>query len=98
MQWSKGSGGLYHNGPPKPRALIIDGQALNIALAEPCRRPLAAFAMECAAVVCCRVSPDQKREVRRRHILYWIIGQRRYASWIVDFSGYSAVLCCSVLG
>lgn len=56
---------MYVENPPRrARALIIDGQALVLALAPSCRQALAALAMECAAVVCCRVSPDQKREVR----------------------------------
>lgn len=48
----------------RPRALIIDGHALTLAVEPTCRKFLAELAMECTAVVCCRVSPDQKREVR----------------------------------
>ncbi|CAM9428880.1 unnamed protein product, partial [Choristocarpus tenellus] len=48
---------------PRDRALVIDGQSLILATHPSCRAELATFAMECKAVVCCRVSPDQKREV-----------------------------------
>lgn len=48
----------------KPRALIIDGPSLITALAEAdVKEKLSAFSQRCKAVVCCRVSPDQKREM-----------------------------------
>ncbi|CAN0459298.1 unnamed protein product, partial [Hapterophycus canaliculatus] len=63
-RWRKGA---HEVGPPKenqkPRALVIDGQALSLALDPICSRHFAELAMECTAVVCCRVSPDQKRAV-----------------------------------
>lgn len=47
-----------------PRALIIDGPVLITALSSPeIRKLVLDFAMRCKAVVCCRVSPDQKREM-----------------------------------
>ncbi|CAN0299809.1 unnamed protein product, partial [Ectocarpus sp. 4 AP-2014] len=44
-------------------ALIIDGQALALATDPSCSKYLAELAMECSAVVCCRMSSDQKRAV-----------------------------------
>lgn len=62
--WRKGAKLV---GPPKEklkqRALVIDGQALSLAIDPSCSHYLAELAMECTAVVCCRVSPDQKRAV-----------------------------------
>lgn len=47
-----------------PRALIIDGPVLIMALADAeLRDSLLLFSIRCRAVVCCRVSPDQKREI-----------------------------------
>ncbi|KAH9137061.1 hypothetical protein AeRB84_018017 [Aphanomyces euteiches] len=46
------------------RSLVIDGDALEMVMADP--ETCAMFlkvAMECASVVCCRVSPSQKAEV-----------------------------------
>lgn len=51
----------------KPRALIIDGPSLIIAMADHSengiRELLLDFSQRCRAVVACRVSPDQKREM-----------------------------------
>ena len=51
----------------KPRALIIDGAALIVAM-DPQRddnlkQQLLELTLQCKAVVCCRVSPDQKRQM-----------------------------------
>ena len=49
-----------------PRDFIIDGPSLIIALGDlSVRVELLAFSIRCTAVVCCRVSPDQKREMVR---------------------------------
>jgi phospholipid-transporting ATPase len=51
----------------KPRALIIDGVSLIIAMGDRSengiRSLLLEFSQKCKAVVACRVSPDQKREM-----------------------------------
>ena len=51
----------------KPRALIIDGQSLIIAMADTAENGLKDLLLDlsqrCKAVVGCRVSPDQKREM-----------------------------------
>jgi len=48
----------------KPRALIIDGPSLIFVMADAQTRALLLkFSTTCQAVVCCRVSPDQKREI-----------------------------------
>jgi len=46
--------------------LVIDGAALAIALQPQHEDELLALCKECAAVICCRVSPMQKAQVRRR--------------------------------
>lgn len=47
-----------------PRALIIDGPSLiGIMLSPPAKAALLSFSQLCRAVVGCRVSPDQKREM-----------------------------------
>ena len=52
------SGNLY------PRAFIIDGPSLVKVMAnKKCTASLLAFSKSCEAVVCCRVSPDQKKEI-----------------------------------
>ena len=52
-----------HTARSPPLALIVDGKALLILLAQPWRQQLLRVAMGCAVVVCCRVSPQQKAEV-----------------------------------
>ncbi|ANZ77708.1 BA75_05205T0 [Komagataella pastoris] len=52
-----------HN-PPSPRfGLIIDGDALKIALQDDCKRQFLLLCKQCKAVLCCRVSPAQKAAV-----------------------------------
>ncbi|CAI5499201.1 unnamed protein product [Closterium sp. Naga37s-1] len=46
-------------------ALVIDGKSLAFALEPELRAALLALAMQCASVVCCRVSPKQKALVTR---------------------------------
>jgi len=41
-------------------ALVIDGKSLTFALEEALKPRLLALAMQCASVICCRVSPKQK--------------------------------------
>ena len=47
----------------KPRALVIEGPALIIAMDEDIKPYLLQFTQMCKAVVGCRVSPDQKRQM-----------------------------------
>ena len=47
----------------KPRALVIDGPALMIAMDPSVKLYLLRFTQCCKAVVGCRVSPDQKRQM-----------------------------------
>jgi len=47
----------------KPRALVIDGPCLIIAMEEDIKPYLLQFTQNCKAVVGCRVSPDQKRQM-----------------------------------
>ncbi|KAK2176219.1 hypothetical protein NP493_675g03060 [Ridgeia piscesae] len=44
-------------------ALVVDGQTLEYALSYDCRQDFITFAVECQAVICCRVSPLQKAEL-----------------------------------
>ena len=47
----------------KPYAVIIDGESLHFALENPIREKFRELGMHSKAVVCCRVSPDQKAQV-----------------------------------
>ncbi|CAI5468735.1 unnamed protein product [Closterium sp. Yama58-4] len=51
--------------PARVFALVIDGKSLAFALEPELRAALLALAMQCASVVCCRVSPKQKALVTR---------------------------------
>mmetsp|Transcript_31689 Transcript_31689/g.43471 ORF Transcript_31689/g.43471 Transcript_31689/m.43471 type:complete len:1213 (+) Transcript_31689:256-3894(+) len=57
----------FNSDPMKPRALIIDGPSLLVAMADMQPRGLRELLLEvsqlCKAVVACRVSPDQKRQM-----------------------------------
>ncbi|KAL1293214.1 hypothetical protein HN51_053864 [Arachis hypogaea] len=46
-------------------ALIIDGKTLTYALEDDMKRLFLALAVDCASVICCRVSPKQKALVTR---------------------------------
>lgn len=41
-------------------ALIIDGKTLTYALEDDIKHQFLGLAVECASVICCRVSPKQK--------------------------------------
>jgi phospholipid-translocating ATPase len=43
-----------------PFALVLDGRALEIALKSDVRDQFLQLAVNCASVICCRVSPKQK--------------------------------------
>lgn len=45
-------------------ALVIDGKALTYALEEDMKHLFLSLAVDCASVICCRVSPKQKALVR----------------------------------
>ncbi|OAD71346.1 hypothetical protein PHYBLDRAFT_96072, partial [Phycomyces blakesleeanus NRRL 1555(-)] len=47
----------------KKRALVIDGTTLRYALLNECKDDLLDLGMQCASVICCRVSPKQKAQV-----------------------------------
>ena len=47
----------------KPTALVVTGAALVHALKDSLKRPFLDLGCQCNAVICCRVSPLQKREV-----------------------------------
>lgn len=47
----------------KPTALVVTGAALVHALKDNLKRPFLDLGCQCNAVICCRVSPLQKREV-----------------------------------
>ncbi|XP_056161871.1 probable phospholipid-transporting ATPase 4 [Syzygium oleosum] len=48
-----------------PFALVVDGQALEIALRSDVKDQFLRLAVECASVICCRVSPKQKALITR---------------------------------
>lgn len=45
-------------------ALIIDGKTLSYALEDDMKHQFLGLAVDCASVICCRVSPRQKALVR----------------------------------
>ena len=51
--------------PPQKVALIMDGRALSILLERKYKQKLLALGVQCAAVICCRVSPLQKSQITR---------------------------------
>ncbi|GJY22043.1 probable phospholipid-transporting ATPase 4 [Tanacetum coccineum] len=53
------------NGPRAPFALIIDGKTLTYALEDDMKFHFLNLAVNCASVICCRVSPKQKALVVR---------------------------------
>ncbi|KAI7866455.1 hypothetical protein BDF14DRAFT_1743655 [Spinellus fusiger] len=55
--------GDAENGTDRKRALVIDGTTLRHALSKDCRSMFLSLGMQCASVLCCRVSPKQKAEV-----------------------------------
>ena len=48
------------NNKDSPFALVVDGRALEIALKSDVRSRFLQLAVNCASVICCRVSPKQK--------------------------------------
>ncbi|KAK3432482.1 hypothetical protein EUGRSUZ_E04360 [Eucalyptus grandis] len=48
-----------------PFALVVDGQALEIGLRSDVKDQFLQLAVECASVICCRVSPKQKALITR---------------------------------
>ncbi|XP_004295474.1 PREDICTED: putative phospholipid-transporting ATPase 4 [Fragaria vesca subsp. vesca] len=48
-----------------PLALIVDGKALEIALRSDVKDQFLPLAVDCASVICCRVSPKQKALITR---------------------------------
>ena len=49
---------------PNPIALVVDGKSLHHIIDDPdCREHFIKIAVNCGAVMCCRVSPLQKAKV-----------------------------------
>ena len=49
----------------KTFALVIDGGTLGILFKEQLENPFREICMKCEAVLCCRMSPAQKADVRK---------------------------------
>ncbi|KAL6901005.1 hypothetical protein ACP4OV_005681 [Aristida adscensionis] len=56
---------ISRKGPSTPFALIIDGNALTYALTGSLKDLFLNLAVDCASVLCCRISPKQKALVTR---------------------------------
>ena len=68
-------------------ALIIDGKTLTYALKDDVKYQFLALAVDCASVICCRVSPKQKALVR-------IVPQfSKHLSWFQNIT--YAIFCLS---
>lgn len=52
-------------------ALIIDGKTLTYALEDDMKNQFLGLAVDCASVLCCRVSPKQKALVCALCIWFW---------------------------
>lgn len=52
-----------HSPPKNDAAVVIDGDALTVALSEPLRIKFLLLCKNCKSVLCCRVSPSQKAAV-----------------------------------
>ena len=50
--------------PDAAFALIIDGKTLTYALEDDLKNQFLSLAVDCASVICCRVSPKQKAMVQ----------------------------------
>ncbi|KAL5715782.1 P-type phospholipid transporter [Ranunculus cassubicifolius] len=48
-----------------PFALVVDGKALEVALTDDVKDQFLRVAVDCASVICCRVSPKQKALITR---------------------------------
>lgn len=60
---------LLHSASRPKLALVIDGKVLMYALDPSLRVMLLNLSLNCSAVVCCRVSPLQKAQVRSLGLL-----------------------------
>lgn len=56
---------LSHNTTPPTFAVVIDGESLRYALGDSLKSLFLNLGTQCAAVICCRVSPSQKALVVR---------------------------------
>uniref|UniRef100_A0A0D9X7E4 Phospholipid-transporting ATPase n=1 Tax=Leersia perrieri TaxID=77586 RepID=A0A0D9X7E4_9ORYZ len=56
---------IFLKGTSTPFALIIDGNALTHALTSSLRSAFLDLAVDCASVLCCRISPKQKALITR---------------------------------
>lgn len=54
----------------KSFTLIIDGQSLKHALSHDLKMDFLELCLSCKSVICCRVSPMQKAEVRNRNLYF----------------------------
>jgi phospholipid-translocating ATPase len=61
-------------------ALIIDGKSLMYALEDGMKKQLLDLAVQCASVICCRVSPKQKAQVRLQPVLFIFLPTQAFIS------------------
>lgn len=67
-------------------ALIIDGKTLTFALEDDMKHQFLNLAVDCASVICCRVSPKQKALVR--HLLSYLLIEFHAVSCAIHFSKF----------
>lgn len=71
--------------PHAAHALIIDGKTLTYALEDDIKHQFLALAVDCASVICCRVSPKQKALVGPFFFVsFWFLFNSFYYILLVD--------------
>lgn len=63
----------HEKDPHAAFALIIDGKTLAYALENDMKHQFLSLAVNCASVICCRVSPKQKALVRHARLIFAIL-------------------------
>ncbi|CAB0007107.1 unnamed protein product, partial [Nesidiocoris tenuis] len=67
-------------------ALVIDGQSLKFTLMPDLKQDFLHLCLSCKSVICCRVSPMQKAEVRNEYGTSTSGTIMRVAGFLIKFS------------
>ena len=57
-----------HKDPTRTFALVIDGSTLSVLFRENMDEEFRSICMQCDAVLCCRMSPAQKAQVKSKKL------------------------------
>jgi len=72
----------FEKDPNAAFALIIDGKGLTYALDDDMKFQFLSLAVECASVICCRVSPKQKALVCL--LLFFVLRIKELSPFLKD--------------